>query len=137
MIIRKKITGFLIKKPFVYNAVVEHADLNTFFKKPERSVIIRNSIGLLLIIISYVIGWPVIIFLGAVSIKYGQPLYVLIGGPAAYAVSHIVFFAGMYLAGMHYTKILLRWATRLAVEKIAGKEEIHFIIETGKEQRDN
>jgi hypothetical protein len=133
MTLRRKIINFLIKKPFVYNAVLEQADLSAFTKKPERNVIIKNSIGLFLIIFSYVIGWPVIIFLGAFSISSGQPLFVIIGGPAAYIISHLVFFAGMYLTGVHYTKIFLRWAVRLIVEKMAGKEEIRSLIKTGKD----
>jgi hypothetical protein len=46
-----------------------------------------------------------------------KPLVAIIGGPLTYGLSHLVFLAGMYLAGAEYTRIFLRWATRMAVEK--------------------
>ena len=44
-------------------------------------------------------------------------LLLVIGGPVLYGLSHLVFILGMYLAGAKYTKIFLRWATRVAVER--------------------
>jgi len=48
-------------------------------------------------------------------------LLIAIGGPLVYGFSHLVFLLGMYLAGYNYTKIFLRWATRVAVEKWISK----------------
>ncbi len=134
MITRKEIANYLIKMPFIHKAVVEQADLSAFKKKPEKNILTKSIVGLFLIIISYVIGWPVIILLGVISISFRQPLFVIIGGPAAYGLSHLVFLAGMYLAGVHYTKIFLRWAVRIVVEKLAGKNEIQSFLKSEKDK---
>ncbi|MBN2403230.1 MAG: hypothetical protein JXN64_12630 [Spirochaetes bacterium] len=120
---RKKIADLLLRIPFVYKAVNEKADLSAFKIKPANHILIRNAIGLFLIIFSYVIGWPFVIALGVIAIKEKEPLFIVIGGPIAYGVSHLVFWAGMYLTGAHYTFIFLRWAVRVAVEKLAGTQE--------------
>jgi hypothetical protein len=54
--------------------------------------------GLLLVGASHVIGWPAIAALGAVAAWTGQPK-LLLGGPALYGLSWIVFAAGLALAG--------------------------------------
>jgi hypothetical protein len=123
MKLRKKIAERLLKIPFVYKAVQEKADLSAFKIIPEKRIIIKNFIGLFLIIFSYVIGWPLVIALGVISFSEGEPLYVVIGGPIAYGISHLVFWAGMYLAGAHYTLIFLRWAARMAVEKLSNNNK--------------
>jgi hypothetical protein len=132
MRIRKKIAEFLLKMPFVYKAVQEKADLSAFIIKPEKRIIIKNSFGLFFILFSYALGWPVVIALGIISVYLREPLFVVIGGPVAYGVSHLMFWAGMYLTGAHYTFIFLRWAARKAVEKLAGTGEI-VLPENGKE----
>jgi hypothetical protein len=124
MNIRKKLADYFLKKPYVYNAVLEQADLKAFTKKPERKIFIKTVIGFILILFSYIIGWPAVIFLGIISYSLRQPLLVIIGGPVVYGFSHLVFWAGMYLAGVHYTKIFLRWAVRIGFEKLAGKDKI-------------
>ncbi|MFH0975700.1 MAG: hypothetical protein V1874_07935 [Spirochaetota bacterium] len=117
---KRKIAERLLKIPFVYKAVQEKADLSNLKIIPEKRTIIKNFIGLFLILFSYVIGWPLVIALGVISISESEPLLLIIGGPVAYGLSHLVFWAGMYLAGAHYTYIILRWAARMAVEKLTG-----------------
>jgi hypothetical protein len=130
MTIKNKIINFLIKRPFVYNAVLENADLSALTKKPEKKVAIKNAVGLSMIIFSYIICWPLIILLGVISISLGQPLFVVVGAPVAYGISHLIFLAGMYLAGIHYTKVFLKWATRMLVEKLAGKDKIQSLLKS-------
>ncbi|MBN2159558.1 MAG: hypothetical protein JW807_09190 [Spirochaetes bacterium] len=102
---------------FAKKAVADKADLSPFRERPS----VRIIFGIFLMGFSYVIGWPAVAFFGVLSIYFGQPLIVVVGGPVIYGISHLVFIAGMYLAGARYTYIFLRWATRKFIEKYAGQ----------------
>jgi len=102
---------------YVRSAIEDQADLSAFKEKPS----IRIILGVSAICFSYIIGWPAISALGALAIYLKRPLLIAIGGPLVYGLSHLVFLLGMYLAGYNYTKIFLRWATRVAVEKWVKK----------------
>lgn len=102
---------------FVRQAVEEKADLEAFKQRPSARVVL----GLSLIALSYIIGWPAVSALAALAVYLGQPLVAVIGGPLTYGLSHLVFLAGMVLAGAEYTRVFLRWATRMAVEKFVLK----------------
>ena len=110
----KQLLRYLSKKPFVRAAIAEKADLSAFNGPPSLKVII----GVGAILFSYVIGWPAVTFLGGVAVYFEEPLIAAIGGPLIYALSHLVFLLGMYLAGAEYTWIFLRWATRAAMLKL-------------------
>lgn len=99
---------------FVSSALADNADLSAFRQKPSLRVIL----GVSAIIVSYIIAWPLITVLGVLSVYYQRPAIVLLGGPAAYGLSHLVFLLGMYLAGARYSWIFLRWLTRMAVLKL-------------------
>ena len=102
---------------YVRSAIEDQADLSAFKEKPSLQIII----GLSVMGFSYIIGWPAISVLGIASVYLNKPLLIAIGGPLLYGLSHLVFMLGMYLAGYNYTKIFLRWATRVAVEKWMSK----------------
>ena len=102
---------------YVRSAIEDQADLSAFKEKPSLQIIV----GLSVMGFSYIIGWPAISALGIVSVYLNKPLLIAIGGPLLYGLSHLVFMLGMYLAGYNYTKIFLRWATRVAVEKWMSK----------------
>jgi hypothetical protein len=102
---------------YVRSAIEAKADLSAFKEKPS----IRVILGVSAICFSYVIGWPAIGALGALSLYLNRPWLIAIGGPLVYGLSHLVFLLGMYLAGYNYTKIFLRWAIRVAVEKWISK----------------
>jgi hypothetical protein len=102
---------------FVQKAIAEQADLSAFKKKPT----LRIVAGIFAICLSYIIGWPAVTALGTISICLKEPLIVAIGGPLTYGLSHLVFIFGMYLAGAEYSKIFMRWATRVAVEKLIAR----------------
>lgn len=112
-IVKKAVAG-LTRISFVEKAIIEKADLSAFKKRPG----VRVISGVTAIGFSYVIGWPLIAVLGAFSIHFEEPVIVLIGGPAAYMLSHLVFLLGMYLAGARYSWIFLRWLTRIAMLKL-------------------
>ena len=102
---------------YARSAIADKADLSAFKKKPS----VRVWVGISTIAFSYIIGWPAVGVLGALSIYLEKPLIVAIGGPLTYGLSHLVFMLGMYLAGADYTRIFLRWATRVSVEKLMKK----------------
>ena len=118
----KQLLRYLSKKPFVRAAIAEKADLSAFNGPPSLKVII----GVGAILFSYVIGWPAVTFLGGVAVYFEEPLIAAIGGPLIYALSHLVFLLGMYLAGAEYTWIFLRWATRAAMLKLLRRYSLPF-----------
>jgi len=101
---------------YVRSAIEERADLAAFKQKPTKRIII----GLIVIAVSYTIGWPAVAALGMLSVYFCEPLMLIIGGPLTYGLSHLVFIIGMYLAGAEHTKIFFRWATRVSMEKLLG-----------------
>ncbi|RJR48891.1 MAG: hypothetical protein C4576_07590 [Desulfobacteraceae bacterium] len=107
----------LAQTSYVRKAIEERADLSAFQERPS----LRVLLGVFSIGFSYVIGWPAISALGALAIYVEKPLLVAIGGPLLYGLSHLVFMLGMYLSGAKYSKIFLRWATRVAMERLTGR----------------
>jgi len=103
--------------PFVRNAIAEKADLTAFKQKPSARILL----GVFLIGFSYIIGWPAVGALAGLAIYLEEPLVAIVGGPLTYGLSHLVFLAGMYLAGAKYSAIFLKWATRVAMEKLMRK----------------
>lgn len=114
--ITQKILGKVAATKFVQRAMADQADLSAFRKRPTP----RAIVGLSAIGISYIIGWPAVALLGAVSIHLNKPMIALIGGPVTYGLSHLVFILGMYLAGAEYARAFLRWAVRATMEKLMG-----------------
>ncbi len=103
---------------YARSAIEDKADLSAFKKKPS----VRVVLGISAIALSYIIGWPAVAALGMLSIYLDKPLIVAIGGPLTYGLSHLVFLLGMYLAGADYTRIFLRWAARVTVEKLTSTD---------------
>jgi len=114
--IKKFIRKCFMQTEFVQSAIAEHTDLSAFRERPTGRIIF----GLFLIGFSYVIGWPAVSALGALAVYAEEPMILIIGGPVTYGLSHLVFISGMYFAGAKYTKIFLKWAARVAVEKLGG-----------------
>ena len=113
----KKLLLYFSGKRFVRRAIAEKADLSAFNGPPSLKVIA----GVGAICFSYVIGWPMVTFLGGMAVYFDRPLIAVIGGPLVYGLSHLVFLLGMYLAGAEYTWIFFRWATRVAMLKLLRK----------------
>jgi hypothetical protein len=110
----KRLIHRLSQTAYVRSAIEEQANLDCFKEKPTT----RMIWGLVIIGISYIIGWPVIGLLGMLGVYWGQPLILAVGGPLAYGLSHLVFIIGAWLAGAEHAKAFFRWATRLAVIKL-------------------
>ncbi len=103
----------LAQTPFVRHAMEDEADLSAFKEKPSLKVIL----GVTAILMSYVIGWPLVVVFSTLSVYFKEPLLAA-GGPIAYGLSHLVFLLGMYLAGARYSWIFLRWLTRVGMLKL-------------------
>jgi hypothetical protein len=112
----KRLLYRISKTRYVRSAIDERADLAALKQKPTRRVII----GLIVIAVSYILGWPAVGGLGILSVYLQKPLVLIIGGPLIYGISHLVFILGMYLAGATHTKVFFRWATRVSMEKLLG-----------------
>ena len=101
---------------FAQRAVAERADLEIFQGRPP----LRLVIGLALFVLNFILGWPVVAALGAAAVLTGDPLLVVIGGPAAYAFSWFLLGLAVWLVGpdsARYLRAILRWAVRRWIER--------------------
>jgi len=98
---------------FVRSALAERADLSAFRQRPTARVLA----GVLLIGLSFLLGWPAVAALGVLSLYWQTPWIVVVGGPLVYGFSHLVFLLGMYLSGAVYSLIFCRWLVRVTMER--------------------
>lgn len=98
------------------NAMSDEDAFQVFQERPAFQV----YIGIALILFSYVLGWPAVGALGLLAYYTGEPLILAIGGPLTYGLSHLVFLAGLYIAGRRYAVALAQWASRKALARIGG-----------------
>jgi len=116
----------------VRRAIAERADLSPFRARPS----FRLLLGVGLIGLSMLLGWPLIGFLGVLAIWSAEPLVAIVGGPAAYGLSWAVYGAGLLIAGreaLYYAGVFNRWCVRVVVIWMTGEpeEEIVHPDETG------
>lgn len=107
---------------FVRTAIKEQADLSAFKEKPSLAVIT----GVVLIIISSLLGWPAVAVAGILAIKLNEPLIAVIGGPLVYGLSYLVFLLGMYFSGAKYSLIFSRWLVRVIMEKLSAWADLQL-----------
>mgnify|MGYP001769207399 CR=1 FL=1 len=91
-------------------------------------------IGLILIGFSYIIGLPAVIALGVLAVWVKKPLVAVIGGPLIYAISTIIFFIGIKLAGKKYFQVFFRWVVRVVLEKILG-DDVRMLSEPDSDSK--
>ena len=114
MTIFRRIAAHVAERPFVRSAREDPVDPELFRRRPTGTVLF----GIFLILFSYVIGWPAVAVFGWLSFYAGQPLILIVGGPVTYGLSHLVFMAGLFLAGKPYAVALAKRATRAVFEKL-------------------
>lgn len=113
-----RLVGRLAGTRFVRTAMeVEAEDLGALRGKPTPAVIL----GVALIGLSYIIGWPAVALLGVLAARFERASLLVVGGPLTYGLSHLVFMAGAYLAGTRYVPIFLRCATRAVMRKLQSR----------------
>jgi hypothetical protein len=104
----------LLKYSYVRRAVSARADLREFRGKPTARILL----GVLAICLSFALCWPVISALGTLCLYLRRPMLVVVLGPIVWGLTHCLFLFGMALSGEKYLRILLRWLTRISVEKL-------------------
>lgn len=109
----KRLLHYLSKTAYVRSVIEQPADLDIFKQKPTP----RMIWGLVVIGISYTIGWPMIGLLGILSVYLDTPAILMVGGPVVYGLSHLTFMLGAWLAGAEHARIFFRWATRMTLLK--------------------
>jgi hypothetical protein len=114
----KKAALHFARKEYCRAAIEEHADL-TIFKQRLTAKIIT---GLIIILISYLLGIPAVFIVGAIAAWLKSPAFGVIGIPLIYGLSWLLLMLGIYLAGPQYGKALGRWSVRVVLEKILGDE---------------
>ena len=118
MSIIKKIALYFARKEFCINAIREHADLSIFKEKLTKTVII----GLILIVVSYLIGLPTAVIIGGFAVAKFNALVATVITTLTYGISWLLFMLGAYLAGPKYGKAFSRWLVRIILEKMLGNE---------------
>ena len=113
----KKLANCIAKSKFASKAIDDRADLREIKENPTA----KNFVGIFLMCFSYILGLPAIGLFGALSIYWNEPTLIIIGGPILFVIAHLVFLAGMYLAGGKYLMVFFRWATRVTLEKLIEK----------------
>jgi hypothetical protein len=103
----------IARTEYVRLAIAEKADLSAFKANPS----FRIKLGVVIVFFSYVIGWPAIFVLGYVAVATDRTWLAAVVAPLLYGFSHLLFLLGMYLAGANYIKVLMRWTTRVVMEK--------------------
>ncbi|MFA6033462.1 MAG: hypothetical protein WC889_11230 [Myxococcota bacterium] len=59
----------------------------------------RAIIGAVLIVVSYILGWPAVGVCTVLAVKFNEPLIGIIGGTAFYGFSWLMLLAGIWLMG--------------------------------------
>ncbi|HUN53664.1 MAG TPA: hypothetical protein VMU29_00760 [Smithella sp.] len=115
--IRKKIAQYLASKKYIKNILENPADLSEFRERPTP----RLMTGLFLMVFSYILGWPAIFALSFMAVWLQKPLIAVIGCPATYGLSCLVFIVGAWLArAPHYMGTLMRYGIQSFFRKISS-----------------
>jgi len=105
----------LASNAYVRRVVEKEVTLDTFKTSPSP----KFFFGVSLVLLSYILGWPMVGLFSVLSAYFQAPVLLMLG-PAFYGFSHLVWMFGMYLAGrdcIKYADIMLSWSLRKAVEK--------------------
>jgi hypothetical protein len=125
----KAMAAYLAQKDMIRKAIAEGGDFRVYTNRPTPKI----KVGLFLIFFSYAICWPVIGVLGWIAFYANLPLLAIVGGPVVYALSSLVFFIGMYLAGKRYATAFTKWLIKALFEKILGPQSTHLDRIDGEE----
>ena len=113
--IRKKIAQYLAGKKFIQKILENPADLSEF----EERMTPRLITGLILMALSFIIGWPAVAALSFLAVWFKEPLIAVIGCPTTYALSYVVFIIGAWLSrAPHYLGIMARYTIQSFFRKL-------------------
>jgi hypothetical protein len=113
--IRRKIAQYLAGKKYVKEMLDHPADLSEFKERMTPRLIT----GLILMALSFIIGWPAVAALSVLAVWFKEPLIAVIGCPTIYALSYVVFIIGAWLSrAPHYMGILARYTIQSFLRKL-------------------
>ena len=113
--IRRKIGQYLAGKKFIQKILENPADLSEFKERMTPRLIT----GLILMVLSFIIGWPAVAALSVLAVWFKEPLIAVIGCPTTYALSYVVFIIGAWLSrAPHYMGILARYTIQSFLRKL-------------------
>jgi len=81
---------------------VEGSPVEISLREPNR---LRVIFGILLIVISYIIGWPAVSAMAAISLYIDKPSLITYGGPLVYGFSYVLLFLGLFLTGKKHAAL--------------------------------
>jgi hypothetical protein len=113
--IQKKIAQYLAGKKFIQKILENPADLSEFKERMTPRLIT----GLILMVLSFIIGWPAVAALSVLAVWFKEPLIAVIGCPTTYALSYVVFIIGAWLSRTpHYMELLARYTIQSFLRKL-------------------
>ena len=113
--IRKKIGQYFAGKKYIKEILDNPADLSEFKERPTPRLIA----GLILMVLSFIMGWPAIAALSVLAVWFKEPLIAIIGCPTTYALSCVVFIVGAWLSrAPHYMGTLTRYTIQSFFRKL-------------------
>jgi hypothetical protein len=113
--IRRKIAQYLAGKKQIIEMLENPADLSEFKERPTKRLIT----GLILMGLSYIMGWPAVAALSVLAVWLREPMIAVIGCPTTYGLSYLVFMVGAWLArAPHYMGTLARYTIQFFLKKL-------------------
>lgn len=113
--IRRKIANYLAKRTYIIEILENPTDLSEFNERPTKRLIT----GLILMGLSYIIGWPAVAALSFLAIWLTEPMIAIIGCPTTYGLSYIVFIVGAWLArAPHYMGTVAKYTIQFFLKKL-------------------
>ena len=111
----RKLARILAQRESIREILDHPTDLSEFRERPTPRLIA----GLVLMGLSYIMGWPAVTALGILAVYLREPLIAIVGGPLTYGLSCVVFLVGAWLArAPHYMQIATRYAVGKLFEKL-------------------
>ena len=113
--IRRNIARYLAGKKYIKEILENPADLSEFRERMTPRLIT----GLILMVLSFIIGWPAVAALSVLAVWFKEPLIAVIGCQTTYALSYVVFIIGAWLSrAPNYMGILARYTIQSFLRKL-------------------
>lgn len=115
-----KIARSLAGTKIIRKVLENPADLSEFSRPPSTRVVV----GLIVIGLSYVMGWPAVAACAFLSAHF-EDVRIAALGPVSYGLSYLVFLLGAWIArAPYYLNVLVRYAVRAIFRKALGSEKV-------------
>lgn len=124
-----KIARSLAGTKIIRKVLENPADLSEFSRHPSSRVVI----GLIVIGLSYVMGWPAVAACALLA-AYFEDAWIAAIGPVFYGLSYLVFLLGAWMArAPHYLSVLVRYAVWAIFRKALRSEKVSAYDRRGPE----